>query len=165
MSAPRTRVIASQTITRPADTTAYADNDLVANDTTAGSVTPFLFSDVVRQVGYKNKITRAGIRLSGTAVTNGTFRLHLFKSAPTVGAGDNAAMAVATGNDNYIGYLEIILSMTGSGAGGVRGWSVNGANVLSFVSENSKNLWGLLQAKGAYTPISAETIQVLIEVE
>lgn len=165
MSAVRARQIVSQTITRPADTTAYADNDLVANSTTAGSVTPFVFTDVVRALGYKAKIVRAGIRLSGTAVTNGTFRLHLFKSSPTVGAGDNSAMAVATGNDNYIGYIEIVLGMTGSGAGGVRGWNVTKVTDLNFISGTSKNLYGLLQAKAAYTPASGETIAVVLEVE
>ena len=36
--------IVTATLTRPADTTAYASGDLVANSTTAGSVTPLTFN-------------------------------------------------------------------------------------------------------------------------
>jgi len=164
MAAGRIRVITSQTITRPADTTAYAANDLVANSVTAGSVTPFLFTGVVAQQGYRTKIRRAGANLSGTAVTNGNFRLHLFTAAPTVAAGDNAALAVATNVDKYIGYVDIVLAV--AGALGNNGWSVAAWGAFpAFLSTTSASLWGLLQATGAYTPASAETITLKLEVE
>lgn len=160
----RTRVITSQTITRPADTTAYADNDLVANNTSAGSVTPFLFSDVVRQLGYRTKIVRASLAVFGTAITNGSFRLHLFTSAPTVANGDNGALAVATNASSHIGYIDIALAV--AGAAGGKGWTVSTViQPPSFVSTSSKNLWGLLQAKAAYAPASAETFACSLEVE
>lgn len=160
----RTRVVTSQTITRPADTTAYADNDLVANSTSAGSVTPFLFTGAARQLGYKYKVVRAALNASGTAITNGSFRLHLFTAAPTVGAGDNSALAVATNADKYIGYLEIVLAI--AGALGNKGWTVSTfVQPVNWVSSTSLNLWGLLQAKAAYAPASAETLIASIEVE
>jgi hypothetical protein len=164
MSAPTTRVITSQTITRPADTTAYAAGDLVANNTTAGSVTPFLFSNVVRQLGYKNKIVRAAAKLSGTAITNGSFRLHLFSAAPTVTNGDNAAIVVATNITAYLGYLDIVQIL--GGASGNMGWSVAAWGAPpTMISASSKSLWGLLEAKAAYVPASGETIILSIEVE
>jgi hypothetical protein len=38
MAVPKGHALASASFTRPADTTAYASGDLVANSTTAGSV-------------------------------------------------------------------------------------------------------------------------------
>jgi hypothetical protein len=137
---------------------------LIANNTTAGSVTPFLFSGVVAQQGYRTKIRRAGANLSGTAITNGSFRLHLFSAAPTVAAGDNAALAVATNVSAYLGYIDIVLSV--AGALGNNGWSVTawGASP-ALLSTTSTSVWGLLAAVLGYTPASAETITLKLEVE
>lgn len=164
--AGRTKIVESQTITRPADTTAYTSGDLVANSTTAGSVVPFLFENVVRTTGYRAKIKRASLNASGVAITNGSFRLHLFSATPApVGAGDNAAIAADfdTNAAKYVGYLDIVLVVAGTG--GNKGWSVTAAPDLNFVSVNSKNLWGLLEAKAGYTPASAETFKIELEVE
>jgi hypothetical protein len=63
--------------TRPADTTTYASGDLVANNTTAGSVVPLTFTAVTRSAGDSVRIERARINTSNALLTNASFRLHL----------------------------------------------------------------------------------------
>lgn len=168
MSSARTKLITGNTITRPADTTAYADLDLVANSVTAGSVTPFTFSAVARAVGYRSRILRAGLLVSQALLANGTFRLHLFTSLPTVTNGDNAALNLATNLSTYIGYQEIVLSAIGTGLGAM-GWGTaslgNTSGQMDFQSVASAALFGLLEAKAAYVPTSAMTLTPYLSVD
>lgn len=160
---PKTLVIGATQFTRPADTTAYASGDLVANSTTAGSVVALSFANVTLQTGYKARIKRIGLKSSGTAVTNGSFRIHLFDggTVPTVANGDNGAIAIATNIVGYLGSMDIAYTL--AGAAGAMGWSAAGE--INFSSVSSKNLSGLIEARGAYTPASAETFNAYIEVD
>src|SRR3990167_10330731 len=137
---PRPQRITGNTITRPADTTVYADQDLVANSATAGSVTPFTFSGVVRNVGYRAIVRRVGLLASQVLLANGTFRLHLFTALPTVTNGDNGALDAASNGSSYIGWYEVVLSLLATGTG-TFGWSSDVASVAqapaSFISVNS----------------------------
>lgn len=142
---------------RPADTTAYASGDLVANDTDAVDVTHHEVS-----VGAGNgKIKRVGLKRSGTqAITNGTFRVHLFKASPGAPTnGDNGAIVFSTAD--YIGHSgDIVLIL---GTAGAIGWSA----VLDYLYKltNANKLYAMVEARGAYTPASGETFQVLIDDE
>jgi hypothetical protein len=73
----------SASFTRPADTTAYASGDLVANSTTAGSVAPLTFSNVVRVNGAGGLVRRAKLRKTGTSTTNASFRIHFYAVTET----------------------------------------------------------------------------------
>lgn len=153
----------SSTFTRPADTTAYASGDLIANSTTAGSVVPLSF-----QLGYGNgfKITRAGVKFNSATPTNAKFRLHLYLSSPTVTNGDNGAWLST--ESGYQGAIDIDAStLTFSDSTKAFGIYVNTAlNVPMLMTQNlSGLLYGLLTATAAYTPTSAEifTVNVLGE--
>jgi hypothetical protein len=82
----------SANFTRPADTTAYAAGDLVANSTTTGSVVPLAFTSAVREEGCRFRIERIRLRKSGAVLTNASFRVYLFRASPTVSVGDNGAL-------------------------------------------------------------------------
>lgn len=162
MNYPRPKIItAAAAITRPADTAVYAAGDLVANSTTAGSVTPFVFSGIVRAAGYRSRIRRAGLRTSVANITNGAFNLHLFSALPTVTNGDNAAFNVASNIAAYLGFLAI--SLDAIGAAGSAGWGP--VKEISWHSGNGTTLWGLLAATAAYTPASAEVLTPMLEVD
>lgn len=149
------RAIPSASVTRPADTTAYASGDLVANSTTAGSVVPLAFYGATRGPGLGAQIRRARVGKSGTSVTNATFRLHLFTASPTVGSGDNAAISISTGAANYLGQIDVTVGQAfGDGAAGQATTEINFA---------TSTLYGLLEARGAYTPASAEVFTVTLE--
>lgn len=147
-------VSAAATMTRPADTTAYALGDLVANSTTAGSVTPFTFA-VSRVTDRLVSIIGGKLEKSTTSVTSAFFRLHLYQTSPTVTNGDNAAwLSVKAG---YLGALDITVDRAFSdGASGI-GVPVIGSEIIAVPASGTVNIFGLLEARGAYTPGNAET--------
>lgn len=148
----------SATFTRPSDTTAYASGDLVANSTTAGSVTPMTFN-----VGYGTgfKLVRAGVKFNSATPTNAKFRLHLYSALPTVTNGDNGAwLSIESG---YQGAVDIDAStLTFSDSTSAYGIYVNTAlNVpLLMITDVNCRLYGLLTATAAYTPTSAEIFTI-----
>lgn len=155
------------TFTRPADTTAYAAGDLVANSTTAGSVIPLSFTNAVRTAGDCLRIERVRVEKSGASLTNAAFRLHLFESSPTPTVGDNGvfnnAGALATNNVlNHAGTFPVTMSWSGSD--GAMGIGVPTTGAGATVSPTSgTTIFGLLEVTGAYTPASGEVFYVAIE--
>ena len=157
----------SANFTRPADTTAYAAGDLVANSTTSGSVVPLSFTNVVRTAGDCVRIERVRIEKSGTSLTNASFRFHLFEASPTPTVGDNGvfnnAGALATNNVlNHAGSFPV--TMTWSGSDGAMGIGVPTTGAGATASPTSgTTLYGLLEVTAAYTPASGETFYVVLE--
>jgi hypothetical protein len=151
--------------TRPADTTAYASGDLVANSTTAGSVTPLSW-DV--KIGARFKIKRATILKSTTSVTNFKLYLHLFSAAPTFTNGDNGALSMTTGAAGYLGSVLIDgTTLPGAvfsdGAIGT-GAFADGAEP-NFQLPSGHKIYGVLQANAAYTPGNAEVFTVTLDLQ
>jgi len=151
--------------TRPADTTAYADGDLIANSTTAGSVTPLTFT-TSRVVG-QGTISAIRMYKSGPTATNFNVTLYLFTASPTVTNGDNGALAVSTAL-YHIGSIDC--DCTTGGLAGTVGLSkrftiTNGITFdLSAANSGERRLYGLLMANAAYTPVSGETFRVDLEI-
>lgn len=155
----------SYSFTRPADTTAYASGDAVANSTTAGSVVPLSWP-VTSDMGGSGMVRRARLTKSGTTVTNASFRLHLFTDSPTTAAGDNAALSLA-GVAGWAGYIDLDLSaLTNIFTDGAKaiGTPATGAEINFDLPTTAVKLFGLLEARAAYTPTSGETITVDLEV-
>jgi hypothetical protein len=98
--------LVSSNFTRPNDTTAYASGDLVANNTTAGSVTPLSW-DVHRSPSGSFRVNRVKVKKSGAVVTNASFRLHLYSTAPTVANGDNGAWS--SSEAGYLGFIDVVV--------------------------------------------------------
>lgn len=148
-------ILRGVTFKRPADVTAYASGDLVANSTTAGSVVPITVARAAA-AGLVGVIKRIRLFKSAASAANATFRVHLFTVAPTVTSGDNAAIVIATGAAGYIGQFDIasMQTMTDGAAGFI-------AADVAFYGEN---IYALLEARGAYTPASAETFTLSLEV-
>lgn len=152
-------VVAAAAFTRPADTTAYASGDLVANSTTAGSVVPLSFLLVNAGSGGQSQIERARLLTSSTSVTNASFRLHLFETSPTSAVGDNAAFSCT--NASYCGAMDIVVAQAFSdGAAGV---GVPNIGTRIVVEPTATTLYGLLEARAAYTPTSGGTFTVTLE--
>lgn len=153
---------ASATITRPADTTAYASGDLVANSVTAGSVNNLQFTTAARVSGGSGLITGARIQKSTASVTNAAFRLHLFTVAPTyTSAGDNSAIStvVVASAKGYLGYVDIT-AMTGFSDVAWGTGAVDNSRGNAPFAAAAQILYGLLEARGAYTPGNAEVFTV-----
>lgn len=155
-----TKSVAASQMARPADTTAYAVGDLVANSTTAGSVAALAFA-VNRSgtTGLGGMIRRAKLKTSNTSLTSASFRLHLYSAAPTVTNGDNGAW-LSAGAANYLGSVDFTLARAFSdGATGIS--TVLEGQEINFTTDN---VYGLLEARDTYTPASAQTFDVSLEV-
>jgi len=154
----------SANFSRPANTTAYASGDLVANSTTAGSVTPLSFSMTVGEY----RVLRARIKRSQATATNASFRLHLYTSSPTLTNGDNDAWLST--ESGWLGFLTTAAANAvafSDGGCGIAVWESNTATAPwgVHVTTSATTLYGLLEARAAYTPASGETFTVTLEAE
>ena len=156
-----TTVKASASFSRPANTTAYAAGDLVANNTSAGSVTAMEFT-VARVAGGSGMIRRGRLRKTGTSVTLASFRLHLYLSAPTVSNGDNGVWLTDKAAD-YVGAIDITVDRAFTDGAAGNGLPVTGSEINFDLASGTK-LYGLLEARAAYTPASGETFTLDLEV-
>lgn len=145
--------------TRPANTTAYASGSLVANSTTAASVTPLQWT-VSRATGKGGMVRRVRVRKTGTTITNASFRIHLYTASPAASNGDGGAW-LTNQAINYVGSLDVTLdkAFTDGAAG-------NGTpSVGSEINFTSDTYYGLVEARAAYVPASAETFTIELELQ
>lgn len=160
-------IVSSASFTRPANTTAYAAGALVANSTTAGSVIPLAFLNVVRTAGDCVRIERARITKNGTSLTNASFKLHLFETLPVATVGDggafNASGVLATsGVLNYPGSFSTTLNISGTDGATGNAVPLTG-NAITVSPTLGTTLYGLLEVTAAYTPVSGEVFTVVLE--
>ena len=155
--------------TRPANTTAYAQGDLIANSVTAASVVPLKFN--ITPVSMRRGcIGFVRVAKSNATATLATFKLHLFTSAPVVTNGDNGALQVAS-TEGWIGTVACDMA-TGGFAKATTGlkkrFQCLGASdlpsLLCFDAVSENFLYGLLEADAAYTPASGELFKVTLEI-
>lgn len=152
-------------MTRPNNTTAYTNGDLVANNATAGSVVPLVFGEAL--AGGPLLLHRAIMLSSNNTVTNKNYRLFLFSESPTVTNGDGGALAVTAAN---AAALVGILGSTAAIATGAGSFQVftpldsAGTSLRHWPMSMVGRVWGLLQAHAAYTPTANETFDVTLEV-
>lgn len=162
-----TRIQAPQ-FTRPADTTQYAAGDLVANNTTAGSVVPLSFDLSILRGAKSGKVTSATLRKSTVTSTAASFILYLFAATSlTVTNGDNGALVVTAGNvATLVGSIPVDQSSSGIAIAGGPLFKAGtpATGVIGFFTRHTA-LLGLLAAVGTYTPASAETFDTTITVE
>jgi len=153
----------SANFTRPADTTAYAAGDLVANPTTAGSVTPMSFTLGANTALGIWSLNRVRLVRSQDAVTNANFRVHLYSESPTVANGDNGAFS-STQAANYLGYVSVDATTTPGDkfSDGSAGIGAVGAEGTMHIRAGA-TIYALLEALAAYTPASAETFTLTLE--
>lgn len=146
---------AKGSFTRPADTTAYASGDQMANSTTAGSVVPISLNPT--SGGRRGKIRHVMVRRTAASVTGLAIRCHIFTASPTVTAGDNAAMVIATGTANYLGYIDADTPQALTSGACVWGWAVAGKEIPL---RGNETIYALLEARGAIAPASGEVFSL-----
>ena len=161
----RSVVVQAQTLTRPADVTAYAVGDLVANSTTAGSVVALVFSTAINpdETVY-GVIRRVRLRKSTNVVTNAAFRLHLYAAAPTPANGDNGAWSTNRA-PLYLGHIDVTIDKAFTEPAAVGIGVVAAGAEIDFSLARGQVFWGLLEARGAYTPGNAEQFTAALEID
>jgi hypothetical protein len=142
----------SASFTRPADTTAYAAQDVVSNSTSSPVV--LTFADCGRVNGGSGVILSARHMKQGATATP-NYRLHLYRVAPTA-INDNAQFGLLFANqDRRIGFIDFVHQTGGTGSDCSSALTpfVN----LPFVCDAaSDSLFGILTTTSGYTPVSAE---------
>lgn len=149
----------SANFNRVADTNAYASGDLVAQSTTAGSCTPLSWT-AARTAAGSFSVRRARLKKSGTSITNAAFRLHLYLSSPTIANGDNAAWS--TTHSGYLGAIDIVVDKAFTDGAAGNGMPNIGSDINVKLA-SGQTIYGLLEARGAYTPASGETFTTELE--
>lgn len=151
----------SASFTRPADTTAYASGDLIANSTTAGSVVPMQFT-VAREAAGSFMIRRVKIATTNASALNTQKRLHLYSAAPTPANGDNGAFSTS-GRSTYLGAFDVTIDRAFTDGACGFGVPVTGSDIVVKLAAG-QIIYGLLEARSAITPVSAGTITTTLEV-
>lgn len=152
------------TITRPGDTTTYNAGDLIANSTTAGSVTPMSFG-VSALNGGRGRVFRVSLHKADDTVTAASFKVHLFSSSPTVTNGDNGALAVSS-LANYLGAVAIDQSSGGTVLAAATVWKdATVSPAIGFGVPYGGSIYGLLEAVGGYAPAASEVFTVTLDIE
>lgn len=160
---------ASTSFVRPADTTAYAAGDRVANATAAAAVLELV--NVARATGEAVRVERIRLRKTGSTLANASFRVHLFRTPPVVNVGDNgvfnaAGLLALADIAGYVGTVDI--SMNFAAVAGARGVGVptsgGGMTVEAAGTAGAeRSLWAVIEATAAYVPASGEAFTVTIE--
>lgn len=158
--------LVSDNFTRPSDTTTYANGDLVANSTTAGSVVPLEFQVPVGN-GRGCLVKQMRLTKSGTSVTSAAFIVHLYGSSPTVANGDNGAISSNLADFLGSASLSTMTAFTdGARSVDTLGEDTSESALIRVVSAgDGGKIYALLSATGAYTPASAEvfTLDLVLE--
>ncbi|MBW8814047.1 MAG: hypothetical protein JF588_11535 [Caulobacterales bacterium] len=153
--------VATTTITRPADTTAYAANDILADSTSAPTAGGFTLNNVCSASGKSGVINSVAIVSSNDPATTLIGEIWIFDSAVTA-VNDNAAMALSDADAlKLVGKIPFALetSQAGSGANSIY---ASGGLSLGYTCSGSANLRYLVKVKNAYTPASAETLALRV---
>jgi len=154
---PVSKVITAS-YTRPADTTAYAAGDVLADSTSAATI--LTFSGVSRANGLGYLIDGVTLVYSTAPATKADLELWLFDTSITI-QNDNAAWNPTDSDlEKSLGYVSLL----GSGAI-VAAPSGSNGNMIQHVeakvksrasASSSTNLYGIVVVRNAYTPSSAE---------
>lgn len=148
----------SDSFSRPANTDAYQDGDLVADNTTAGSVTPLAF-----HIGHGGAFVTGMVldKTDESEVSNADFSVHLFGSSPTVANGDNGA--ISFDNASYIGKFTFNTMVAATDdAYAFLNYGDSGLPGGVFVGYDT--VYALIEADAAYGPASGETFTLTLTI-
>lgn len=153
----------SSTLTRTADTNAYAAGDLVANTTTAGSVVvpSFQLSGVGGRRFYIPRIRLGTDKTSGMGSIG--FTVRLWKAAPTYSNGDNGAYVPATNEDELIDEFTILSFLQGAAGAIAIGAPRIGDGSQFYLPGTSTDVYWDLEIESSLTPASAQTFTIYPE--
>lgn len=147
-------VVFTTSFTRPSDTTAYTAEDSV-NET--GGVTTcltFTVEDALPiNLGSSLQIKTAILRTNSNNTTNGSFRLNLYDQSVSSFVDNSPFPMLWANRAKKVGYIDFTLATGGSGSDSSEA-VVTDVNVS--VRAQSTALYGVLIAKAAYTPVSAQ---------
>jgi hypothetical protein len=144
-------------ITRPSNTTAYTAGDVVGS--TGGSAILTLSS--IGPSGGFVLIQSAALIFSDSSVPSGmgAFRIHFYNASPTAIA-DNAPFDLVSGDRAlYMGYIDLSAPQD---FGSTIYAQVDYPGRLIKLAAASTSLFVEIETRGAYTPVSASTVELRV---
>jgi hypothetical protein len=145
------------TITRPSNATAYTAGDVVGD--TGGSA--IISLTAAGPSGGFVIIQSASLVFSDSTVPSGmgAFRVHMYSASPTAIA-DNAAFDLLSGDRaTYMGYIDLPAPQD---LGSTLYTQTDYPGRLIKLAAASTTLFVELETRGAYTPVSASTVTIRI---
>lgn len=153
----------SSVLTRPANTTNYAQNNLIASNVTAGSVVVPSFS-LANVTAANTSLPRVRLTTNKASGWDGVvIRVRLWSAAPTYTNGDGGAYAVATGGAGLLGVFDVTLSQFGDAATGMAGPSAGSAAWFKLPSGTAVFWDAQYTGSAALTPASGQTLTLIAE--
>lgn len=153
-------------VTRPTNTTPYSIGDVVANDATAGSVTPITWT-ISDTNDAPVAVRRIRVATTDTApgATGASFRIWLFRSDPTassgMGYGDNGGPGNTTGaickQGTFLGHFTGLFQAFSDGSVATL---IPGDGAGEFIvrpTSSGRTLYGIMQTLTAFTPSANST--------
>lgn len=150
--------------TRPANTTAYASGQIIANSTTPGLCTPIALT-ASRFNDAPGAVRRVRLSVNDAIWFNATVRVHLLRSSPTFAAGDGGAFSGNITESGYLGSCDVTFdrqfsdpSVVGFGVPAV------GGEINFLPNSGSQTIFGVLEARSSVTPTASKTFTLSAEV-
>jgi hypothetical protein len=140
--------VSSASQTRPDNTTPYTALDVAGTD----AATNMSFTGVGATAGGVVIITSLALRIDVAAIPAGmgTFRLHLYSSAPAAITDNLAYNLPAADRAKYLGFIETAAAPLD--LGDTLFARAENFNFLAKLAEGSTTLSGILQTVAGYTP-------------
>lgn len=149
----------SVSVTRPANTSAYAPNDVIGAATDSSAALEF--ENIGRLGGSPILLTTVQLEVDIGSIPSGmtSFRLHLYSAMPPSALGDNAAFDIPSGDRaSYLGYVDL---GTPVDLGSTLFIETNQYN-KQIVVPSGGSLFGYLVTAGGYTPSSANVFKITL---
>jgi hypothetical protein len=150
-------------LTRPADTLVYAAGDAIANATSGAALLGI--ANAASIPGGSGVVLGGRLVKSGSGVTNADFRLHFFRNYAGAAPNDNVAWApTAADLREHLGYIDFLVANSITINANVVYQGVLSRSNITFNLDTTTSIFAVLEARGAYTPTSAEVFDVDIDV-
>jgi hypothetical protein len=150
------------TFNRPAGALTYDVGDIVAPAVVPAQVA--MVFTAAREYATSFLIVKARLRKSSPTLAGASFVLHLFTERPTPANADGGAF-LCDKSAAYVGSFDIFsMRAFSDGAFGVGAPSTEGP-ICVELAQDKRELYGLLEARGAYVAAADETFEVTLELQ
>lgn len=147
------------TFTRPADTTAYAANDVVGPAVTAN----LSFAGAFRVNAGSAYIVKAKLKTNQSTNT-AQFRLHLYNAAPTAIADNSPATLLFADEAKHLGWIDFPTMQT-EGTGSDAAIALWTGQISAMAAAADTTIFGVLETKTAFTPASGQQFAVRLSLD
>lgn len=157
-TAPKLLISSEGSFNRPANTTAYGVNDMIANSATSTEVVPvtLTFDEADES---RLALSRLRVRTNDTGVGNAATQLRafLFRATGAVNAasGDNKGFVVSRGD--FLGCMSGFMRSFWDGSSGIL-VPEEGPLIIADPADGTKDFYLLLQSVSAWTPTSVSSL-------